>query len=373
MTSNAWRIEQYCEGQQSMLAEVRDSTIKPGGTFHRVAVEVKNDRLSLHVNKRAVVDTLLVPPPPSSTAAPARSSPLTGSAGLAVYKSRMQVKKFELIPLEPPEEGSAEAHAMAAASRPQFTGGDPKLIEMIEAEMMESSPNVAWESVGGCAEAKRLLNEAVVLPLLIPDYFAAAACRSSWKGVLLFGPPGTGKTLLAKAVASLGKTAFFNISASSLVSKYHGESEKLARTLFALARHHALRCVLRRDRRPRFGARRRRRARGLAPPQVGAALADGRRQQRERRCSSGGGGNPQSDLVMVLATTISRGIWTRPSAGGSSGGFMSRSPTRPLAPRCSTSISRASVSTTRSTSSSWRSGRRATRAPTCSSRAATRR
>ena len=42
-----------------------------------------------------------------------------------------------------------------------------------------------------------------------------------------------------KAVASLGKTAFFNISASSLVSHYHGESEKLVRTLFALARHHA--------------------------------------------------------------------------------------------------------------------------------------
>jgi hypothetical protein len=207
MTNNAWRIEQYCEGQQSMLAEVRDSTIKPGGTFHRVVVEVKADRLSLHVNRRAVVETLLVPPPPSSTAADAhrRSSPLTGSAGLAVFKSRMQVKKFELVPLEPPEEGSAEAHAIACASRPQFTGGDPKLIETIEGEMMESSPNVPWEAVGGCAEAKRLLNEAVVLPLLIPDYFAAAACRSAWKGVLLFGPPGTGKTLLAKAVASLGK------------------------------------------------------------------------------------------------------------------------------------------------------------------------
>ena len=304
MTSNAWRIEQYCEGQQSMLAEVRDSTIKPGGTFHRVAVEVKNDRLSLHVNKRAVVDTLLVPPPPSSTAAPARSSPLTGSAGLAVYKSRMQVKKFELIPLEPPEEGSAEAHAMAAASRPQFTGGDPKLIEMIEAEMMESSPNVAWESVGGCAEAKRLLNEAVVLPLLIPDYFAAAACRSSWKGVLLFGPPGTGKTLLAKAVASLGKTAFFNISASSLVSKYHGESEKLARTLFALARHHAPSVVFFDEIDALVSARgaageheaSRRLKSELLSQMDGVNSASG-------GASSGGGGNPQSDLVMVLATT----------------------------------------------------------------------
>merc|ERR1719217_540788 len=105
--------------------------------------------------------------------------------------------------------------------------------------MLEGGVNVPWESIGGLESVKRLLQEAVALPLLIPDYFAAAACRSAWKGVLLFGPPGTGKTLLARAVASLGKTAFFNISASSLVSKYHGESEKLCRTLFALARHYA--------------------------------------------------------------------------------------------------------------------------------------
>ena len=238
MTSNAWRIEQYCDGQQSTLAEVRDSTLKPGGMFHRVSIEVRNDRLSLYVNKRAVVETLLVPPPQSTTAQPSRGAvALTGACGVAVYKSRMQVKKFEVFPVEPPSDGSAAL--ISAAGRPQFTAGDPKLIEMIEGEMMESSPNVAWDSVGGCAEAKRLLNEAVVLPLLIPDYFAKAACRAPWKGVLLFGPPGTGKTLLARAVASLGKTAFFNISASSLVSKYHGESEKLCRTLFGLARHHA--------------------------------------------------------------------------------------------------------------------------------------
>jgi SpoVK/Ycf46/Vps4 family AAA+-type ATPase len=45
------------------------------------------------------------------------------------------------------------------------------LAAMLERDVLDSTPGVRWDDVAGLSEAKRLLEEAVVLPLWMPEYF----------------------------------------------------------------------------------------------------------------------------------------------------------------------------------------------------------
>jgi SpoVK/Ycf46/Vps4 family AAA+-type ATPase len=94
--------------------------------------------------------------------------------------------------------------------------------------------NVKWGDIGGLENVKRLLMETVVVSAL-----QRPEALQPWKGILLFGPPGTGKTLLASAAAGSLNATFFNVKASSVLSKYFGESAKIISALYEVAREKA--------------------------------------------------------------------------------------------------------------------------------------
>ncbi|XP_072516126.1 vacuolar protein sorting-associated protein 4B-like [Salminus brasiliensis] len=112
-----------------------------------------------------------------------------------------------------------------------------KLQSQLQGAIVMEKPNVKWNDVAGLEGAKEALKEAVILPIKFPHLFTGK--RTPWRGILLFGPPGTGKSYLAKAVATeANNSTFFSISSSDLVSKWLGESERLVKNLFSMARQH---------------------------------------------------------------------------------------------------------------------------------------
>lgn len=113
-------------------------------------------------------------------------------------------------------------------------GIDEGAAKQILNDIVVQGDEVHWSDIAGLEVAKNSLRETVVYPFLRPDLFMGL--REPARGMLLFGPPGTGKTMLARAVATESKSTFFSISASSLTSKYLGESEKLVRALFGLSK-----------------------------------------------------------------------------------------------------------------------------------------
>lgn len=101
-----------------------------------------------------------------------------------------------------PKVGAAPAKSNSVGKRGTSTGDkrsygelarelgwpDLPLIDAIEREILDAKINVTWDCIAGLSHAKHLLQEAVVLPLWMPDYFQGI--RRPWKGVLMFGPPG---------------------------------------------------------------------------------------------------------------------------------------------------------------------------------------
>ncbi|MGB4340083.1 MAG: ATP-dependent zinc metalloprotease FtsH [Candidatus Hydrothermia bacterium] len=103
--------------------------------------------------------------------------------------------------------------------------------------LKESKPQVTFNDVAGCDEAKVELEEIIEF-LRNPQKFSQIGARIP-KGVLLVGPPGTGKTLLAKAVAGEAGVPFLSISGSEFVELFVGVGAARVRDLFEQGKSNA--------------------------------------------------------------------------------------------------------------------------------------
>lgn len=114
----------------------------------------------------------------------------------------------------------------------------------------EDVPEIPWEKVGGQTEAIRLIRDTIEKPLLHPEIFRKFE-KKPVKGILLYGPPGCGKTLIGKATAynltqeyskRVGKPVkeyFMAISGPKILNMWLGETERMVREVFRIAREKA--------------------------------------------------------------------------------------------------------------------------------------
>ncbi|XP_050870372.1 outer mitochondrial transmembrane helix translocase [Lathyrus oleraceus] len=113
---------------------------------------------------------------------------------------------------------------------------DGELEEKVMADVISPSDiGITFNDIGALENVKNTLRELIMLPLQRPELFSKGQLTKPCKGILLFGPPGTGKTMLAKAIATEAGANFINVSLSSIISKWSGESEKYIKALFSIA------------------------------------------------------------------------------------------------------------------------------------------
>ena len=122
----------------------------------------------------------------------------------------------------------------------QIQAGNSRAFSFIKVRaklITDKKPEVTFNDVAGCDEAKEELKEVIEF-LKNPQKFQKLGAKIP-KGVLLVGPPGTGKTLLAKAVAGEAGVPFLSISGSDFVELFVGVGAARVRDLFEQARKNA--------------------------------------------------------------------------------------------------------------------------------------
>jgi len=134
-----------------------------------------------------------------------------------------------------PSSNTSKAPIKSTGSKKESTENKGSGKEQHKPRMVMGKPNLGLSDVAGLSDAKRQIEEQIILPFTNEKLAERYGIRSGG-GVLLYGPPGTGKTHIARAVAGEVEGGFFYVTPSEITDKYFGSSEAKISALFEEAR-----------------------------------------------------------------------------------------------------------------------------------------
>jgi len=172
---------------------------------------------------------------PQQTAQPTGESPKSSWASISSSLASALQKGPEKETAVVARPAAATAKKPVPHRRTRLDYDNDEYVKTVKSDLYVDASELqstTWNDVAGLERAKRSLQESAILPLIRPDLYTGLRKPQN---ILLYGPPGTGKTMLVRAVAHESQCLLFACSASALTSKWHGEGEKLVRTLFAVA------------------------------------------------------------------------------------------------------------------------------------------
>ncbi|MEQ2184086.1 hypothetical protein GOODEAATRI_004351, partial [Goodea atripinnis] len=150
-------------------------------------------------------------------------SPPAGMAGEnGVTEQGFTQQQHRPLPLKRPSLCTAPVEAMKSP--------DPRLLELINGELLDCSPALLWTELVGLTHVKAALEEDLLWPVLRPNPVVRPP-----RTLLLFGPRGGGKTTLSRSLASQLGASFYHVSGPMLASKGKLEAEHILGSLLQVA------------------------------------------------------------------------------------------------------------------------------------------
>jgi SpoVK/Ycf46/Vps4 family AAA+-type ATPase len=158
---------------------------------------------------------------------------------LAWQTSKMITRFSDSMPKEP-DKDAAKKFLASRLKRPDVEKMEFDVYESrIASEVLTSDQlGITFDNIGGMGAQLIEVRDNIVLPMHVWHQFGkqGANMMTCPAGVLLYGKPGTGKTMTAKALAAEAGATFINVKSADLMDKWLGESDKLVRAVFSLAR-----------------------------------------------------------------------------------------------------------------------------------------